>query len=133
MLYYAKLQFNYYHFLLKVVSTRKKKHQHKGQLSQLNEALNDFVTDTKTNASATAIETLELQTNDLPKNFGRITVGENSACQDQVLEKNVDNKIRRAGNIAVMTVEKRKNYTILTAMDNIVMPRNDIAVRSITG
>ena len=70
-----------------MVSTRKKKYQHKRQLDQLNETLNDFVIDNNTNACAIANETLERQTNGFSINFWRIAVSENSARQHQVLEK----------------------------------------------
>ena len=43
-----------------MVSTRKKKHQHKSQLSQLNETLKDFVIGKNTKASEIGNETLEL-------------------------------------------------------------------------
>ena len=79
-----------------MVSTRKKKHQNKGQLRQLNETLNDFIIGKNTAASAKENETLEPRTKTLPKGFGRIAVGENSVHQDQVLDKNIDDKIRKA-------------------------------------
>ena len=45
-----------------MVSTRKKKHQHKKQLSQLKKTLNDFIIGNNINADAIGYETLETQT-----------------------------------------------------------------------
>ena len=70
-----------------MVSTRKKKHQDKKQLSLLNKTLNVFAIGTITNIKSIGNESLEAQTNGLSNNFWRVTVGENSASQDQVIEK----------------------------------------------
>ena len=75
-------------------------------------------------------ENLEQQTNGQPYDFERV---DKSARQNQVLEKNFDNKIIRAFSSAVMTVEKRMHDAILTAIDNVVIPRVQMAVKSITG
>ena len=45
----------------------------------------------------------------------------------------VDDKIRKRVDNAVMTVENCMPDTILTAMDNVVIPRVEMAVGSITG
>ena len=57
-----------------MVSDRKKKHQHKDELSQLNETLNDFVIVNWTNLGAIGKETVEPQTNGLSIKFGNIIV-----------------------------------------------------------
>ena len=67
------------------------------------------------------------------KIFGKITVGENSACQDRIIEKNIDGKIRNAVDNAVLTVWNWVHDAILTPMDNIVTSRVGMAVRTITG
>ena len=100
--------------------------------SQLNETLNDFVIGNNTNAIAIENETSEPQTNGLLNNFGNNIIGENSGCQDQIIEKSIDDKIRKAVDNAVMTVESRVADASLTAMDNVVMPWVEMAVRSIT-
>ena len=98
----------------------------------MKETLNGSVIGNNTNASSKKNGTLEPQTNSLSNNFGRITVGENSACQDQILEKNIDDKIRKAVDHAVMIVENRVHNALLTTMDNAVIPRVVMVVRSIT-
>ena len=110
-----------------------KKNNHKKQLSQLNETLNDFVIGNNTNVSAAGNESLEPQTNGRYSSFERIIEGENSACRNQVLENNNDDKIKRAVDNAVMTVENRMHDAILTAMNNGIIPRVEMAVRLITG
>ena len=107
----------------KMVCTRKRKNQQKRQHSQLKETMDDSDIDNNTNTSAMKNETLEPQTNSLPNNFGRTTASENSVCQDQVIEKNIDDKIRRAVDSAVMIVENRMLDAILTAVDNVLIPR----------
>ena len=63
---------------------------------QSNKTLNDFVIGNHTNASAIGNETLGSQINTLSNIFGRTTIGENSLCQDQVVKKDFDDKIRKA-------------------------------------
>ena len=115
-----------------MVSTRKKQHQHKKQLSQFNETLSDFVIGNNTSASAIENGTLEFQANSRLNNFGRVTERENSACHSQFGENIIDDKIGKAVDSAVMTVENWMHDAILTAMDNMVIPRVKMAVRSIT-
>ena len=104
-----------------MVSTRKKKHQHKRQLSQTDELLYVFVIGNNTKVSTIGDETLELETNGLFLNFGRITLGQNSECQDQVVERNNDVKIRFTVDNAVKSVKNRVPDAIFTAMDNVVL------------
>ena len=94
--------------------------------------MNDFVIVSNTYAGAVRNESLEPQTNGLSKSFGRITVGENVACQDQVIEQNIDDKIGKAVDNAVMTVENRVQDAILTAMLIVVIPRVEMTVTSMT-
>ena len=89
----------------KVVSALKKKHRNKKQLSHLNETLNDFMLGIDTNADAIQNETLQPPTSNLFDNFGRFTVGENSASHDQVIEKNIADRNRKQVDSAVTVVE----------------------------
>ena len=121
------VEFNY---LVKKVSTRKKKHQHKRQFSRLNETSNDFEIGKDSKTSALENETLVSQTNSCPKNIGRIIFGENSACHD--LENIIGDRIRKAVDNAVMTVANRMHDAMLTAINNVQIPRVEMVVRSIT-
>ena len=85
-----------------------------------------------TNASAIKIETIQPQTNGLPKISGIFSASENSACQDRVIEKNIHEKYRRVVDNAVMTVKYLMHDAILKAMDVVVKPRIEMVVRSIT-
>ena len=58
---------------------------------------------------------------------------EKSARQNQVMENNIDDQITRAVSSAVMTVENHMHDAILTAINNVVIPRVERAVKSITG
>ena len=53
-------------------------------------------------------------------------------CQDQIIENNVDDRVRKTVDNAVLTVKKREHDAILVAMDNIVLPPVEMPVRSIT-
>ena len=122
------VQFNY---LIKMLSTRKKKHQHETQLSQRNKTSNDFVVGNDTHASAIGNETLAPRTNSLPKSFERVTFDDNSICQDQFIENNIDDRITEVVDNVVKTVENRMHDAILTAMDNVIIPLNEMAVKLI--
>ena len=115
-----------------MISTWKKKHQHKSQLYHLNEILNDSVIRSKTRGNAKGHEALEFQANSRFIEFGSITVGENISCQDQVIENNIDNKLKMAFESAVMTLENWMHDAISTTMDNVIKTRVAMAVRSTT-
>ena len=75
-------------------------------------------------------ETLEHQTNFSNIDSEKI-VG--NARQNQVIGNNFDDKIRKAVDNAVMTVENRMQDAILTAMHKMVIPGVEMALRLITG
>ena len=119
-------------FLLVRRNTRSKK-----QFSQLNETLNDFLIGKNTNAERIENESLELQTIGPVDNSGRFTVGEHSASQAQVFERNIAeycniSKIGKAVDNVVMIFENRVHDAILTAISNVIMPGVERAVRLIT-
>ena len=113
------------------MSTRNKKHQHKKQLSQLKESLNDFFIGNNTNASAIRDETFKLQTNSRFIICTRTIVREKSACQNQIIESKFDDTVRKPVDKVVKVVEKRMHHATLTALDKVVIPRVDITVPSI--
>ena len=75
-------------------------------------------------------ETLEQQTNGQHSGFERFI---DSASQNQVIEVNFDNKIRRVRDNAISTVENRMQDAFSTAMDEVVIARVEMTVTSITG
>ena len=113
-----------------MVFTRKEKNQPKKQLSQLNETLNESIIGSSTNVNAVEQQTLEQRTNDPNNDFERFN---NSSRQDQVTKNNIDHKIRREIHDAVLTVKNHPYDVISTAMDKMVIPRVQTAVRLITG
>ena len=86
------------------------------QLIQLNETLNNFVIGSNTNVGATENETIEYQTDGRNNNREGIIDGEISACQSQVIGKNVDDKFIKVVDSAVQTVKNCMQDAILTAM-----------------
>ena len=116
-----------------MVSTRKKKHQNRRQLSQLDGTSNGFIVGKSTNAVAIENEFLEHQTIDLVNSFAKSTVGEDSGSQDHVLERNFADEVRKEVDKVAMAVENWVDDPILPAMDDVEIPRVKLAVRSITG
>ena len=56
-----------------------------------------------------------------------------SVSQNQVIGNSIDDKIRNTVENVVLSVENGMHGAILTAMDNVVVPRVEMAVRLITG
>ena len=113
-----------------MVSTRKMKNQQKRQFSQLNETLNDFIIGNNTNMGVTENENSEQQASGRHRDFERII---DDASQNQVIGNNTDDRSRDVVDSAVIAVENLMHDAILTAMNDVVIPRVEIAVRSITG
>ena len=109
-----------------------KKHQNKKLISQL-KSLNDFVNGNNANAEAAENEAVETETGYFVGNFERLTVGENNTSHDEVVERKISDRSGKVINSVVKAVEIRVHEAIWTAMDNIVIPRVEMAVRSITG
>ena len=75
-------------------------------------------------------EKMERQTSDQFIDFERV---DNIAGQSQVIEKNIDNQITRAVISTVNIAENRMHDAFLTAIDIVVIPKVEMAVKSITG
>ena len=88
-----------------MVFTRKRRNRRKKQLSDFNETLNDFVIGSHTNERVIENEALEFHSDGRYGNSDRFLDGEVSACQNQVIRNNFDDKIRKAVDNALMTVE----------------------------
>ena len=80
--------------------------------------------------NAMETQTLEQQTKGKHSDFEWFFDG---ASQNQIKKYNIDEKFRRAVDCTVLTVENRTHDTILTAIDNVVIPTFRIAVKWITG
>ena len=96
----------------------------------MNEILNDFIIGNGTDVSTIGKETLEQQTNAHQRTgFERFV---DIASQNQVPENNIDDKIGRAVDNAILTVENLMHDAIWTAMDKVVIQRVEMVVKSIT-
>ena len=95
--------------------------------------MSDFVIGSSTNVGVMENETLESQTDGRYINPERIVDGGISASQSQVIVNSIDDKIRKAVDNAVRTIKNRMRDAISAAMDNVVIPRVEMAVRPITG
>ena len=86
-----------------MVYTRKWKNQQKKQFIQLNETLNDFVIGSNANAFVVGKDALDYQADGYYFDPERSFDGEIRACQNQIIGKNIDDKIRIAVDNAVKT------------------------------
>ena len=116
-----------------MVSTRKKRQSNKRLLSQLD----DFDQDINIgNATSERQENVVVNegTNDQDFTVGTSNVSSivnENALNVKVLERCFNERIDREMNIIVDTVEDRIQNAILTAIDNIVAPKIELAIRSI--
>ena len=115
---------------VKMVFKNGKKNQQTRQLSHLDETLNDFVIGISVYVNALESEKLEQQPNGQPNDLER---NDSFARQNQVTENDIDIKITRAVTRAVITVKKCMHDAILTAINKVVLPGLEMAVKSITG
>ena len=116
-----------------MVSTRKKRQSNKRLLSQLDDFDRDMIIGNTTNERQESVEVNE-DTNDQDFTVGTSNVGSivnENALNVKSLERCFNEKIdREMGNI-VDTVEDRIQNAILTAIDNTVTPKIELAIRSI--
>ena len=80
--------------------------------------------------NTSANETLKPQVNGRHEHFERFV---DSASQNQVIGSNTDEKNRDAVDTAVNAVENLMHDAILTAINDVIIPRVAIAVKLITG
>ena len=116
-----------------MVSTRKKKQSNKRLLSQIDDFDQDTIIDNATSARQENIVVNE-DTNDrdftVSTSSNNITVNE-STVNVKTLERCFNERIDREMNNNIDTVEDRIQNAILTAIDNIVATKIDLAIRSI--
>ena len=93
----------------------------------------DFVTGSNINVGIREKKTLESQTGSFFVSLKKIVDCEISACENQVAGKNFDDKFQKVVDNSVKTFESRMHDAILTAMDKVVNPRVDMAVKLIAG
>ena len=113
---------------VKLVSIREKQNQQKKQPSQLKETVNYFTIGNGVDVNAMENENLEQQTSGPHNNFERI---HNNCSENQVMETNTDDRIRNTVDNAVIAFENGMHDSILTATNDVVIPRVKITVRSI--
>ena len=116
-----------------MVSTRKKRQSNKRLLSQLDDFDQDMIIGNTTSERQESVVVNE-GTNDQDFTVGTSnvssTVNEN-ALNVKTLERCFNERIDREMNNIVDTVEDRIQNALLTAIDNIVAPKIELAIRSI--
>ena len=110
---------------MKMVSTCKKKDNSKKQLSESIDSLNYFVIGSNTNRGVSENQNIRKQASGRHRDFQRIL---DTASQNQVIGNNTDDKIRDAVDSAAIAVENLMHDAILTALNDIVFPRVEMAV-----
>ena len=96
----------------------------------MNETLNVFIISNNTNMGMTENKKLEQQASGRHRNFEMIV---ENASENQFIGNKTDDRIRDAVDSAVMAVENRMHDAILTAVNDVVIPRVEMAVISSTG
>ena len=76
---------------------------------------------------------MESQTGGFFVSLKKIVDCEISACENQVAGKNFDDKFKKVVDNSVKNVESRMHEAMLTAMDDVVNPQVEMAVKSIVG
>ena len=115
-----------------MVSTRKKRQSNRRLLSQLDDFDQDIIIG---NAASARLENIEVNegTNDRDFTFG--TSGNNTVINENVanvktLERCFNERIDREMSNIVDIVEDRMQNSILTAIENFVAPKIELAIRS---
>ena len=116
-----------------MVSTRKKRQSNKKLLSQLDDFDQDMIIG---NAASERQENVVVNGGTNDQNFTVGTSNVSSIVNENVLniktlERSFNERIDREMNNIVETVEDRIEKSILTAIDNIVAPKIELAIRSI--
>ena len=116
-----------------MVSTRKKKQQNKRFLSQLSESNAEFmVVQSKHEAQAksrTDAADRDTSLKNLKNTKGPKQV-KGSEVDVHTLEKNIVNKVRSEVDSVMTTVETRVQDAVMTAMENLVIPTVEFAMKS---
>ena len=73
-------------------------------------------------------ETVGMQ-NSFDGSSRNVALGYNNACQNQVIERNYADSIRKGVDNVVVAVGSQVHAAILTVMDSLVMPKVDMARR----
>ena len=116
-----------------MVSTRKKRQSNKKLLSQLDDFDQDMINGNTANERQESVEVNE-GTNDRDFTVGTSNVGSlinENVLNVKTLERCFNKRIDREMCNIVDTVEDRIQNAILTAIDNIVAPKIELAIRSI--
>ena len=116
-----------------MVSTRKKRQSNRRLLSQLDDFDQDVVIGSAASGTQESIVVNE-DTNDRDFNVGASsnnTMVNESTMNVKTLERCSNERIDREMSNIVVTVEDRIQNAILTAIDNIVAPKIELAIRSI--
>ena len=112
-----------------MVSTRRRRGQRKRQFSRFGEILNDFVFGNGTTVNTMGNVALESQANGHHEDFEIIVDNES---QNQIIGSNIHGRIRNVVDSAGVVVKNLMQDPILRTMNNVVIPRVELAVRSIT-
>ena len=113
--------------------TLMKKHQNKKFLSRLNECLNGFVIGNITLVGVAEDELVGRQNDVFFDNFGCATFGKNITSHNQVIERNLTDRVKEDFDKVVSAVKNRVHGAISAEMDTVVIQRVEMVVRSIIG
>ena len=107
-----------------MVSTRKKKGRNKRQFSRLGDTLDDFVIGNGNSVNTMESEALESQANGHHEDFAETV---DCASPNQLIISNTEDRLGNAVDSAVFVVGNILHDAILTAMNNVVIPRVEMS------
>ena len=114
-----------------MVAARKKRQQNKRLLSQLSESDTDFMIGRNNHETHTESGTNTVEKNMTSNNANDPTQANSSQVDVHTLEKNIVGKVRsEVGNVMAM-VQTRVQDAILTAMKSVMIPRVELAIKSV--
>ena len=114
-----------------MVYTRKKRQQNKRLFSQLSEFDTKFMVEQNNHESQTGNK-VNVARGDIPlNNANNPTQFSGSQVDMYRLEKNIVNDVRREVDSVMTTVEKRVHDAVLTAIESLVIPRIELAMKSV--
>ena len=113
-----------------MVFTRKKKQQNKKFLSQLSESDADFMIGRSNQSAEAKVEENSTRRGNSLNNTNDTTQANYPQVDMHTLEKNIVTKVRSEVDSVMTTVETRVQDAVLTAIENLVRARVELAMNS---
>ena len=114
-----------------MVSTRKKRQEKKRLLTQLSDSDSDFMIGQSNHEPQTESRTNTVEENITPNKVNNPAQVNDSQVDVHTLEKNIAHKARSEVDNVMATVETRIQGAILIAIESLVIPMEELALKSV--